>query len=209
MLGQMKIEILSSAEPACVAVGKRSLWLGDWCWIWVIADEDLEWHTLTLRLDCEDPPGPYNDATLECEACIGRGIHKGQGYATMLCAACDGTGLVADERASLDDPDRAFGYRPQKPERAHWLWFELDALGNLEDALEWDRDKETTLLQRGIAPGQPFLLRAHYIATKDFEGVVEVDIATKIMAVEPWPIEKVSEAWEAYWGRKHLMEGLW
>lgn len=87
----------------------------------------------------------------------------------------------------------------------HPLYFEMDAVGNLGEALEI-QDVEGFLLREGIAPGQAFYMRVAFrYSTPDWEGDVGLTLTRTVLSKEPWTQEQVASAWEAYLGRKMLL----
>ena len=88
----------------------------------------------------------------------------------------------------------------------HWLSFELEALPFMEVmGLESD-DLEALLFEHGIAPGQPFVIEAQYLSFQDWEsGCWESEVDWEVARVQPWPADRAVAAWEAFYGRKHLI----
>ena len=100
----------------------------------------------------------------------------------------------------------------EPPPGNHWLNYELDAVGTFEEAMGVD-DVETMLLNEGVAPEQPFLLHLtfrsdYYPATPNGPAEYDTHVEWAVVAVEPWHTERIMLGWEAFWGRRHLMEGI-
>jgi len=155
------------------------MWIDDYCWIWCIVDDRDEWCALDMHMDCEEPPGPY------------------------------GPEPESEEDDAHESSDGVIGFLKRgrrDAERAAWLWFELDALGNLTEVLGLRADRlDTWLLRHGLAPGQTFLIRARYAAYHDWEGGYEAEVECSVVAAEPWSDDRAAAAWEQLWGRRYLV----
>jgi len=90
------------------------------------------------------------------------------------------------------------------PPSNHWLSYCLEGYG-FSDVIGVEHDITRFLMEHGIAPDQPFYLWMRFRSWRDYWGEYDEEIDCEVRGVVPWDKERVTTAWEAFYGRKYLM----
>jgi len=90
------------------------------------------------------------------------------------------------------------------PPDNHWLAFELDCYGSIEEML-YIEDMDAFLLEHGIAPFQRFYIHLTASYWKDYWGEYDSEFDYEVLNIEPWDENRVCTEWEAYLARKRIL----